>query len=123
MSLRIQVPPRSDTPEDEEGSHYQSARCVAKPPSQPDRAIVCPGRETTDRETGHAESWADCRAHYDREREFENVLRALKGASATRELTHKPGAAKRFQRIARGDAQRSADVARSRDIDQKCADK
>jgi hypothetical protein len=100
----IPPPARCDRPKNNERSHNEIARCIAHPPGNPDRSVICPGSKTAQRETGHAQNRTDHRARHRRERELEDILSPIENASAAGELIDQPRAAKRFKCIASGDA-------------------
>ena len=50
-------------------------------------------------------------------------MRAIESASAAGKSIDEPGAANRFERVSRCDTERRGEVARRREIDEKCADK
>ena len=119
----VPAPVRCDKPKNDQGCEHEPAGDIAEPPGDPDCPVIRPVSKTAKGETGDAKSRGDHRARHDGEREFENVLGAIESASAAGKSIDEPGAANRFECVSRCDPERRGEVSRSREIDEKCAEK
>ena len=109
-------------PEDQDRRKDDRAAEVARPPRQPDWAVVFPIRKTAQRQTGDADACADRGAESKREREPEYVVSMIKGAEAVCDLANEPGRGQCFDGVSDRDAKGGNDVSGGQDVDQKRPD-
>src|SRR5206468_11375393 len=99
----VPTPFWGSAPEKNQGSENKVARCIAEPPCQPNRAVVCPIGKAGEGKTGHTESRADDGANRCCEGKLENPLRTFEEVPAAGESIHQPGAGQRLERVTGGD--------------------